>query len=161
MQSAYRASRTSGNDPSILEAAALRRIYHQRTWTQRHPRQPAGQDPGARSGDGKGPQIDMPRLDTAVDQGRCDRKLDAGLADVICRVCNELRAAFVELVPARLGADRNAVAAGLADRLYHQLGQIIERVAQRRRFAADMGFDILEYRVLSEVGTDEAPHIGV
>ena len=39
----------------------------------------------------------------AVDQGRRDRQLDAGLADVIRRVGEQFRAAFVELLRLAFG----------------------------------------------------------
>ena len=111
MQSAKRASRTSLNDPSVLRAATLRRIDHQRAAAQRYPCQPAGQYPGARPGDRKRPQVDVARFDVAVDQGGCDRQFDAGLADIAGRTGNELRPAFIEVFQARPRADGDAIAA--------------------------------------------------
>src|SRR6266851_3906949 len=161
MQSAKRASRTSLNDPGVLRAAALRGIDDQRAAAQCHPRQPARQDPGARPGDRKRPQIDVAGLDTAVDEGRRHRQVDAGLADVIFRVGDELRPAFVEFLQTRSRTDRDAVAARFADRLDHELGQVVERIAQPLRLAADMGLDIGQDRVLGEVIADDARHVGI
>src|SRR6516164_10578909 len=97
----------------------------------------------------------------AVHQSRCDRQFDAGLADVVRRIGEELRAAFVELLPGRLGPDRNTVTARFTDRLHHQLGEMVESVAQRLRLAADMRLDIVQYWLFSKVIADYAGHVGV
>src|SRR5690349_4401296 len=103
----------------------------------------------------------MPRLDTAVYQGWRNRQLDAGLADVIRGVGEQLGATILELLPTGLRADGDSVAARFADRLHDHFGQIVERITERCRLTADMGFDILQDRFLAEVVTDNSRHVSV
>jgi hypothetical protein len=109
----------------------------------------------------KGRQIDVTRLHSAIDQGRRDRQIDAGLAHIVRRVGEEFRPALCELRPAGLRPDRDAIAARFADRLDHQLIEMVERIAQAFRLAADVGLDIGEHRRLVEIITDDSRHVGV
>src|SRR5437763_9414383 len=86
----------------------------------------------------------MARHDAAIAQRRRDRQVDAGLADVVGGIGNELGAAFLELGAARLGADRDSITASFADRLHDKLGEVVERVVQAVGLAADVGLYIIQ-----------------
>ena len=103
----------------------------------------------------------MARLHPAIDQGGRDRKRDAGLADVVGGVGEQLGAAVLELGPAGARPDGDAVAARLAHGLDDELVEMVERVSQRLRLAADMGLDVRQDRLLVQVVADHARHVGI
>src|SRR5215207_3224293 len=82
MHSAWRASSGLSKHPRVFRPASLRGIDDERALAQSHPREPSGQHPGGRAGDREGSQVDMSGFYPAIDQGRRDRQVDAGLADV-------------------------------------------------------------------------------
>ncbi len=96
-------------------------------------RETARHHPGVASGHGERAQIDMARLDDIPGERRAHGEVDHRLGDVIARVLLQPVAAFLQLGLARFRADADAVAAGLADRLDHQLVQIVERIGERSR----------------------------
>jgi hypothetical protein len=77
------------------------------------------------------------------------------------RVSQQLSAAFLELGPACARPDGDPVSASLADGLDDKLLQVVERVAECLRLAADVGLDIGQDRILAEIVADHARHIGV
>ena len=90
----------------------------------------------------------MAGRDPSVAQSRRDRQIDARLADIVCRIGEQFGAAFGEFGAAGARPDRDAVAAGLADRLDDKSVEMVERIAQRLCLAADICLNIGQDRLL-------------
>ena len=103
----------------------------------------------------------MARHHAVASQGRRDRQVEAGLADVVAGIGQQRGAAGLELRGAGAGADGDAVAAAFADRLHHELGQVVERIGQRVGLPADAGVDVRQNRVLPQIVADDPRHVGV
>src|ERR1700722_7466640 len=73
--SAVRLSMASAlQDPGVLRAAALARIDHQAALAQRDAGQAAGDDADLLAKEDEGPEIDVPRRDPGLDEGRAGRE---------------------------------------------------------------------------------------
>ena len=147
--------------PRCPSCHALRGVHHQRARPQGDPGQAAGQHPGVTPGDREGAQGRVAGGHAVLGQRGRDRQLQRRLADVVARVRQQPGAKIVELGARGVRANDQAVAAGFGDRLHHQFGQVVQRVGQRVRFGADMGFDIGQDRVLAEIVADDARHVGI
>ena len=103
----------------------------------------------------------MPRAQLPVDERRHGGELDDGLGDPGPRVGEHLDAQVVELRPAGLRADDDALAAGAVDRLDDHLVEAVEHGGQRLRLVAPVGVDVRQDRVLLEVVAGEVRQVGV
>ena len=95
-----------------------------------------------------GPQVDVARLDPAVDEARRGRERQRRLGDVVARVGEDAPAELVALGGGAVRADQHAVAARLADRLDHQLVEVLEDVAAR-----SASFDSCQVSTLGRIGS--------
>ena len=84
------------DDPGVLAAPALRGVDHQRALAQRHARQAAGGHLDLAVREDERAQVEVARLDAAVDEGRRGGQADDRLRDVVARIrpdqLGELRA---------------------------------------------------------------------
>src|SRR3979490_331894 len=72
--------------PCVLAAAALRRVYDQRSCLQRDARQAARQDENVLAVEDVWAQVDMASLECAVDDGRYPRERERRLRNVIAGI---------------------------------------------------------------------------
>src|SRR3954466_2891635 len=110
--------------PRVLRPAALGGVDDHRALAQRHAREPAGDDVDVVAEHRERPQVDVPRLQPAVlHRGRAGRELHELLGDPARGLRLDQPPLALDLVLARGRPDEDALAAGLARRLDHELGE--------------------------------------
>ncbi len=129
---------------------------------ERDPGQAAGQHPDPVAVvDRERAQVDVPRTELAVDEGRHRRQLDDRLGDPGARVVHHLGPQLVELGPVAPRTDHDALAAGAVDRLEHQLVEPVQDLLAGVGVAEPPGVDVAEHRLLVEVVADQVGQVGV
>ena len=107
-------------------------------------------------------QVDVPRREPAVDEGRDGRQLHDRLGDPAARVGDAAACAAGRARPASAcGPIDEALAAGAVDRLDDQLVEAVEHLLQGGRLVEPPGVDVAQDRVLAEVVADQLGQVGV
>ena len=103
----------------------------------------------------------MARLKGAVDQAGGARQGEGGLGDEPGGVGPQPFGVFVALFGGGVGAYQHTVAAGAVNFLYHQIGEVVQRVLQIFRAAAEVGFYVLQQRLFVQIVADHIRHVDV
>lgn len=112
---------TITKNPGILAAATLRRIDDQGAFAQRDAREAAGNQSDFFAHKNVGAQVDVARLDAAVDEARSAGERKRGLRNVVSRIGQNTRAKFLPLLRGALRANEHAIPAGFAHGFHHHV----------------------------------------
>src|SRR5215510_235039 len=111
-------------NPRILAAPALGRVYNQRALLERDSSQSSGKNIDVLAIKNVWAQIDMPSRKMAIDNHRCAGKSQGRLGYVVARIGLNPPREFHALIFHAVRADQHAVAAGLVDCFHDQLIQV-------------------------------------
>ena len=118
--------------PGVLDPAALARVHHQRALLQRHPRQAARAEMHLAPDQAERPQVDVPRRQPLVLEGRAGRERQRRLGDEVGRIRLDPLGIGRDLLLGRLRPDQHPVAARAVHLLDHQLLEVLEHVLRGR-----------------------------
>src|SRR5215831_18035371 len=111
-------------NPRILAAPALRRVYNQRTLLERDSSQSSGKNIDVLAIENIRAQIDMPSGKMAIDNHRCAGKSQSGLRYVVPRIGLNPPRKFPALILHAVRTDQHPVATGFVDCFHDQLIQV-------------------------------------
>ena len=141
--------------PRVLGTTAGRGVDDHRALLQGDPGQASGHDPDLIAEHRERAQVDVAGLQVpGPDLGRRGREMHELLGDPAVGVVLDHPPLLVELGGARLRPDEHALAAGLAGRLDHDLGQPAEHVVALGLVGQQIGRHVLEDRLLAQVEAD-------
>jgi hypothetical protein len=101
------------------------------------------------------------RLEAAINETGRTRERQRGLGDVVARVRQDRLAEFIALLGRTMRADQHPVAARLADRLDHELIQVVEDIAALLFVPQHIGLDVFQHRVFAQVKPDQRGRIRI
>ena len=109
----------------------------------------------------EGAEVDVARLELAVDEAGSAGEVEDGLGDEVGRVGADLLGVLLALLGGRVRADEHSVAAGLADALDDEVLQVVQRVFEVFGPTAETGVYVGEYRLLCQIVADHVGDVGV
>src|SRR5688572_8271269 len=112
--------------PGVFAAAALRRVDDERAALQRDAREPAGLHVNFLAVERERPQVDVPRLEAILDDGRDPRQRERGLCDVTARVSVDAPRELLAFLRRGMWPDQHAITARAVGGLDHQLVEVLE-----------------------------------
>ena len=147
--------------PGVFAATTLRRVHDEGALLERDAGEAAREHPHVAPEERVGAEVDVPPLELVADEGGHAREADDGLRDVVATVLEDLRAGGLELGFARLGADHDAVAAGLVHWLHDHLGEVLEHVVALLAVLAREGGNVRQDGIFAEVILNHFRHVRV